>query len=241
MILRRIASSLKRLDLVSFLIELLLVIAGVLAALQVNNWNEERKDQDGLALSLTRLEAEAKFNIDITQQQIDLINDRRGIWRSAGELLDSCNSTAEGAAVISQAVFELTADFVPSFQLASLDELSRQDRYLNQLSANFRTSLNEYRYRLTEIDDQLIINYGLMWDDHVVRLPVWDADLNLEHSANPLKLAVPVEELCKNTRFRAQFAITRAFVDSADRFSNDLLEVTERFVAEIQREQERPS
>ena len=40
MILRRVASALKRQDWVVVLIEFVLVIAGVLIALQINNWNE---------------------------------------------------------------------------------------------------------------------------------------------------------------------------------------------------------
>lgn len=45
MITRRIATALKRQDWATFTIELILVIAGVLIALQLDQWNENRKDR----------------------------------------------------------------------------------------------------------------------------------------------------------------------------------------------------
>jgi len=42
MILARLAKSLRRQDWTTFAIEFVLVIAGVLIALEVDNWNQER-------------------------------------------------------------------------------------------------------------------------------------------------------------------------------------------------------
>ena len=58
MILRRIASALKRQDWATVLIEFILVILGVLIALQVNNWNESRLERREETRYLTALAGE---------------------------------------------------------------------------------------------------------------------------------------------------------------------------------------
>lgn len=52
--------------------EILLVVIGILIALQVNNWNEQQKLQEKEKLYLSRLKEEAKWNIDILDNQIKL-------------------------------------------------------------------------------------------------------------------------------------------------------------------------
>ena len=64
MILRRISSALKRQDWATVFIEFVLVIAGVLIALQVNNWNETRGDRELERDILERLHTE------ITEREI---------------------------------------------------------------------------------------------------------------------------------------------------------------------------
>lgn len=52
--------------------EIALVMVGILLALQVNNWNEQQKLQQKEKLYLSRLKEEAKWNIDILENQIKL-------------------------------------------------------------------------------------------------------------------------------------------------------------------------
>ena len=68
MILRRIASALKRQDWATVLIEFILVILGVLIALQVNNWNEARIDKRVEQEAALRLHAELLANIDDAEE-----------------------------------------------------------------------------------------------------------------------------------------------------------------------------
>ncbi|WP_421791319.1 hypothetical protein [Hyphobacterium sp.] len=68
MILRRIADALRRQDWITVLIEFVLVIAGVLIALQVNNWNETRA-------------AQARLDRYVDELQLDLAAEREEMMR----------------------------------------------------------------------------------------------------------------------------------------------------------------
>ena len=69
MILRRIASAFKRQDWATVIIEFLLVIAGVLIALQVNNWNAARSDRTLEQQYLIRLHDEIYISDQALQER----------------------------------------------------------------------------------------------------------------------------------------------------------------------------
>ena len=77
MILRRIASALKRQDWATVLIEFILVILGVLIALQVNNWNEARIDKRVEQEAALRLHAELLANIDDAEERIQFYSGKQ--------------------------------------------------------------------------------------------------------------------------------------------------------------------
>jgi hypothetical protein len=64
--------------------EILLVMIGILLALQVNNWNEERKDRIQEQVLLRQLQTEFKSNLDQLNQKIAI---RQEIILSATKLL----------------------------------------------------------------------------------------------------------------------------------------------------------
>ena len=77
MILRRLSSAVKRQDWVTVLIEFVLVIAGVLIALQVNNWNEARSDRaeeaafrERLAVDVSRAREQLSVFIDARERRL---------------------------------------------------------------------------------------------------------------------------------------------------------------------------
>ena len=65
--------------------EILLVVIGILIALQINNWNEGRKDRAKEQELLVQLQSEYQSNLDQLDQKIDL---RNNIMSSSLELLD---------------------------------------------------------------------------------------------------------------------------------------------------------
>ena len=71
MILQRLATAIRKQDWFTVIIETLIVVFGVFIGLQVNNWNEARKD---------RLEAETSRERLIADLHADL--DASEFWRS---------------------------------------------------------------------------------------------------------------------------------------------------------------
>jgi len=71
MIFHRIAIALRRQDWLAFAIELVLVVVGILIALQIDNWNTIRKERDEekqyLAAITSELEANSKRLLDLIQ------------------------------------------------------------------------------------------------------------------------------------------------------------------------------
>ena len=72
MILRRIASALRRQDWTTVLIELALVVAGVLVALQVNNWNGYRAERNAERALMERLHLDVQTTRDGLQKFAEL-------------------------------------------------------------------------------------------------------------------------------------------------------------------------
>jgi len=56
--------------------EIILVVIGILIALQVNNWNEERKKHLEEAFYLTELKKDFEFNRDQLTAEIEYMNNR---------------------------------------------------------------------------------------------------------------------------------------------------------------------
>jgi len=54
--------------------EVILVMLGILMALQVNNWNEERKNREQFDNSLVKVEKELILNIDVVKDIIDYLH-----------------------------------------------------------------------------------------------------------------------------------------------------------------------
>ena len=110
MIAQRFAKALKAQDWMTVAIELTLVAVGVLAALQVSNWNEARKNNRGAAAALERLGDELQSNFVAIDEHIDKIERSGNERRAAVAALLACNGgDIDYGAIIN----ELTNDIMP--------------------------------------------------------------------------------------------------------------------------------
>ena len=71
MILRRLATSIRKQDWFAVVIETLIVVFGVFIGLQVNNWNAGRLERVDAQNVLERLERDFEFQLTLTNRGID--------------------------------------------------------------------------------------------------------------------------------------------------------------------------
>ena len=71
MFLRRLAVALRRQAWPTVIIEFLLVVLGVLLALQLDNWNEQRKDRALFQDYLVQLQADLREDIKQAERRIE--------------------------------------------------------------------------------------------------------------------------------------------------------------------------
>ncbi|MDA8019550.1 MAG: hypothetical protein MPN21_19065 [Thermoanaerobaculia bacterium] len=216
MFLHRIATASKRPNWTAICIEFGLVIFGVLTALQVNNWNASRIDKQGAANTLSRLRSEVLVNVAALDERMTILEESSDVRSAAMTALQTCDASPEAAELLGNAGGSLTGDIIPSFVDNTLLELARRDRYLDFLSNDFRAALNVYSGRLSDERDQLRINFGLMWDQHVVKHSSTGVDITkADFSTLRFVFSQPLDTLCEDSVFRRQFVMTEIWHQSA--------------------------
>ncbi len=113
MIIQGLAAALRRQDWATVLIELVLVIAGVLIALQVNNWNEARQDRERGLVYLSRIESDLAKDIGGLAARIDY-------WKQVG---------GHGERALASIDAERSSGFDPGAALVAFMHASQANSY----------------------------------------------------------------------------------------------------------------
>ncbi|MBI1236806.1 MAG: hypothetical protein GC188_09010 [Alphaproteobacteria bacterium] len=239
MIIRRMADALRRQDWVTVLIEFVLVIAGVLIALQVNNWNEARSNTHGAISTLNRLHSEVEANIaaiDTELEELDQVAETRDASLQA---IEACDSSAEAADQVAQTVWAMTGDILPAFVDQAADGLSRRDDYLDLMSNDFRSAFYAYTGAFSDEQEQLQINYGLMWNRHVVDHPAILVEANPDRMAAPrIVITGGLPAVCEDTQFVSRLSMTIVWHASTGFRLRLFRQRAEDFLAVIEQERE---
>ena len=240
MLARRLAQSLRQQDWTVVIIELLLVIFGVLIALQLNNWNSARINKNGVESSLIRLRGEVEANIAALDDRLAYLEASSETRQQGLNALANCEATPAGVSAVGGTINNLTGDIIPSFVDNSLRELARRDRYLDFLSDEFRKELNLYSARLFDEREQLAINFNLMWDEHVLNNPVVGFKRTETDIMDPtIVFTKPMSALCEDTIFHRQLFMTDVWHRSTSLRLERFKGWNEEFLAEINGELER--
>ena len=88
MLLRRLGEAIRQQNWFTVVIEILVVVVGIFLGLQVDDWNNERKDRILEQRYLERLLVDVTLNIDEMQYALDLAMERRAMGRL---LIDALN------------------------------------------------------------------------------------------------------------------------------------------------------
>ncbi|MEM9014827.1 MAG: hypothetical protein AAGB02_06935 [Pseudomonadota bacterium] len=218
----------------------MIVVAGVLLALQVSNWSEARSNKKGAMNTLVRLKNEVSFNIINLDDRIASIETSRAERDRAMLALALCDDSPEAISAVTKTINEMSGDILPSFVDNSLRELARNDQYLELLTDAFRAELNIYDAQLADERSQLEINFQLMWDDHVLRNPsVYVVIPEGDMTRGSVALHRPMAELCNDPVFSRQLIMTEGWHQAATSRMARFKEQSQAFLLDIDAEFER--
>lgn len=240
MLLRRLSDHIRAQNWTAIALDFVIVVSGVFIAMQVANWNEARASRDGAINALHRLHAEIDLNIVELTELITRIDETADVRAAAITALDQCDASPAAEAAMSEAVTLLTSDIVPTFISNTLSELARQDDYLRLYSEDFRVALNTYDGHLIDETGQLKINFGLLWDQHIINHPFVDFDISPEDiNASTITFSQPVEVLCRDSGFRRRFMMSEIWHGSAKLRLIRFKERSNTFILALEAELER--
>lgn len=159
MILRRIASSLVRQDWAALFAEFVLVIAGILIALQLDNWNSDRiaKSEEGdyLTRLVVQLEETRAFNEEAITETVDKLaqQDRAYLMLLDGTLTDA-------------AMPEFEADFQaldyypqPKTEISVMSELIASGKVSIIRNAQLRAAVTEYQNAIDVLELSIVAHF----------------------------------------------------------------------------------
>ncbi|MCA0133794.1 DUF6090 family protein [Winogradskyella alexanderae] len=143
--------------------EILLVVMGILIALQINNWNEERKDRKREQVILKNLQIDFKTNINNVNEAYDSFMQA---YDASASLLEIIRSNAE----IDNTEIEHLIDEIIN-KTMSLDIITGSiDEMLNTGSINLirdtdlRKQLSNWSYYQTDTEDDIVIYRDYLFD-----------------------------------------------------------------------------
>ena len=131
-ITRRISTSIRKADYGALLLELFVLIAGILLALAVDRWNQDRLDRIETAQIVERLRSDTARNLTMFEESLALMEQNLANVKALFRALESGTMVEEDPVHIEAAIAYI--DVVPSYPLvfAGYDELIATGR-LRQL------------------------------------------------------------------------------------------------------------
>lgn len=144
MIVRKLATSLRRQDWFTLAVELLVVIVGLFLAFQVDRWWEERDDRELEANYLDRLATEVNRDIEDLEYAIALARTRQGFVDFLIEAAENPAIAEQEPARFMAAVIQCAYTFTPSLTSHTFDDLRSTGNIGLIREAPVRAALYDY-------------------------------------------------------------------------------------------------
>jgi len=148
--------------------EIVLVVIGILIALQINNWNETRKDRIQEQKFLTRFEAEISTNIESITLSIDLNKSRRQRAEFLMKTIDSPLLAENSASYFIRSIEHAGYTNFPVISDNTFQEIKSSGKISLITNENIRSALQQYyswwssdlgQYNFIREDTQLRYNH----------------------------------------------------------------------------------
>ena len=146
MLLRRISKHVKDQNWFAVALDFFIVIAGILIAFQITNWNDERADKAEYAQALARLDTEIKNNIiTINSISAEVAEDLK-IVGDALEAVLSCIDSEDNRSAVNAGFSVARASNLLVLRSDALLELTTSSRLLSQQSEQERKRFSDMMF-----------------------------------------------------------------------------------------------
>ena len=145
MILQRLATSIRKQDWFTVVIETMIVVFGVYLGIQLGNWNADRTAKRDYESAIERYRAEIDANIDDLDDLIRQTEARSELVRRGFDALLSCEDTEDNRRAVEAALSPASGTLGISIRLTSLDELTQSPELLAQQTDERRKLFSDTR------------------------------------------------------------------------------------------------
>jgi hypothetical protein len=143
--------------------EIILVVIGILIALQINNWNEERKDRKREQVILKNLQTDFKTNISNVNEAYDSFMQAHAASASLLEIIRS-NAEIDNAEI--EHLIDETINKTKSLDIitGSIDEMLNTGSINLIRDTDLRKQLSNWSYYQTDTEDDIVIYRDYLFD-----------------------------------------------------------------------------
>ena len=151
MIFSRIRKHVAAHDWFAVTVDFLIVVFGLFAAIQIDNWNEDRKDQIQAREYLVRLYEDADRSVNTNEYQRQYLLSHAKLAGEVLKALDQCAIPAQNKGRFATGVYQLGKLFPPYMAAGTIEEL-RSTGKLGILSNTLRRELDRAIEQYKEFD-----------------------------------------------------------------------------------------
>ena len=205
MILERIANALRRQDWAVVLLELVIVIVGIFLGLQVDDWNEARKEREREAVYLEKIEEEVAAMREELVRRIDQRTERIARMVSALRALERCDQSEKAIADMRYALASYQNGPGIDYRSATYDEMVETGSLARIQDGPLKYAISEAFTRIQRFNSGIVTFRASL---PVVDAIVWKRfAFSVEEDGE--RLSVPTIEparLCDDPELRSAFA-----------------------------------
>lgn len=220
MILSRIASALRRQDWVTVFIEFALVVAGVLVALQLDNWNQERQTRAEEKRLVSQLNIELEAAITTKEAWLQ---SSEAWWRTLASGIEVIQNTEEAELTTEQcqSMWASHLIFFGNSNLATLDEILASGRLELLGDKSLRNSLLNFaaaRKQSAEMQSFVRSDFANLVDVHADAFPRYFDDIPADISSRSMShIPVNTHVECAIDKIRSNQTIKNKLISNLAR------------------------